>query len=54
MVLDDGVVVFRNQNLSPDEEVAFCKMIGECQDYTNKVERGEHIACHRSHHSGNW
>ena len=45
MVLDDGVVVFRNQNLSPDEEVAFCKMIGECQRLQNKPgERGEHIA----------
>ena len=45
MVLDDGVVVFRNQNLSPDEEVAFCKMIGECQRLQNKAaEGGEHIA----------
>lgn len=44
-VLDHGVIVFRNQNLTPDDEVRFCQMIGECQQLQNKPgERGEHIA----------
>ena len=44
-VLDDGVVVLRNQFLSMDDEVEFCKRIGNCQEYTD-VERTKHIACH--------
>lgn len=44
-VLEHGVIVFRNQNLTPDDEVRFCKLIGECQQLQNKPgERGEHIA----------
>ena len=41
-VLDDGVVVLRNQFLSMDDEVEFCKRIGNCQEYTD-VERTKHI-----------
>jgi taurine dioxygenase len=45
MLLDDGVVVFPNQDLSPDEEVQFCQLIGNCQRLQNEPgERGEHIA----------
>lgn len=44
-VLNDGVVVLRNQFLSMDDEVEFCKRIGNCQEYTD-VERTKHIACH--------
>ena len=34
-VLNDGVVVLRNQFLSMDDEVEFCKRIGNCQEYTD-------------------
>ena len=44
-VLSDGVVVIRNQVLTPDEEVNFCERIGNCQEYTD-VDRTKHIACH--------
>lgn len=43
--LQHGVVVLRNQNLTPDEEVRVCKMIGNVQEYTD-MERTKHIACH--------
>lgn len=43
--LQHGVVVLRNQNLTPDEEVRVCKMIGNVQEYTD-TERTKHIACH--------
>ena len=44
-VLSDGVVLIRNQVLTPDEEVNFCERIGNCQEYTD-VDRTKHIACH--------
>lgn len=33
-LLENVIVVIRNQNLTPEEEVRFCKMIGEVEDYS--------------------
>lgn len=44
-VLDGLVVVFRKQNLTEEDEVRFCKMIGNVQEYVDQ-ERTKHIACH--------
>lgn len=32
-VLENLIVVIRNQDLTPEDEVRFCKMIGEVEDY---------------------
>lgn len=40
-LLNDLVVVIRNQNLTPEEEVEFCQSIGKCQYL--KHERSKHI-----------
>ena len=34
-ILENLIVVIRNQNLTPEEEVRFCKMIGEVEDYAS-------------------
>ena len=48
-VLDNMVVVIRNQeHLTMEDEVRFCKWIGECQSYTEQPERTKHIACHEN------
>ena len=46
-VLENMIVVIRNQeHLTMEDEVRFCKWIGECQSYTEQPERTKHIACH--------
>lgn len=46
-LLENLIVVIPNQDLSPEDEVAFCKRIGECQyvkhERTTHIAEGEHI-----------
>lgn len=37
------VVVFKNQDLTTDDEEHFCKVIGECQFYPASAERAKHV-----------
>lgn len=48
-VVHELVVVFKNQKLTPEDEVNFCKVIGECQTVLDPTkdregQRTEHIA----------
>lgn len=37
------VVVFKNQDLTTDDQEHFCKVIGECQYYPADAERAKHV-----------
>lgn len=43
MVVNNMVVVFKNQNLTPDDELNFCSTIGTFQYYPANEERVKHI-----------
>ena len=43
MIVNNMVVVFRNQDINPEEELKFCSMIGEYQYYPPNVDRIKHI-----------
>jgi taurine dioxygenase len=43
MIVSNMVVVFKNQNLTPDDELNFCSTIGAFQCYPADAERIKHI-----------
>ena len=43
MIVSNMVVVFRNQNLLPDEELKFCSQIGHYQIYPPNIDRVKNI-----------
>lgn len=43
LIVSNMVVVFKNQSLSPEEELKFCAMIGDYQYYPADIDRIKHI-----------
>lgn len=43
LIVSNMVVVFKNQNLTTDDEERFCKIIGECQYYPADIDKIKHI-----------
>ena len=43
LIVSNMVVVFKNQDLSPEDELKFCSMIGKYQYYPSDVDRIKHI-----------
>jgi taurine dioxygenase len=43
LIVTNMVVVFKKQNLTPEQELKFCNVIGNHQYYPASYERGKHI-----------